>query len=262
MYIVERIKRVGKYYGKIGLTIGNFDGYHLGHQRIVETLIHECKKRDLFTAVITFKQHPLKVIRGNEPVKIGARIEKLKWFIQHGIDLLFYIDFSEDFSSTSPSDFLHTLKKELDPRLYCLGKSFRFGNDNEGNIDLMKKYVPLLHYQLISIEDVTLGGKAVSSTRIRKAIKKGDFKLVTELLGRNYSVFLKADQKDQHLLAPFLSNVALPNNGEYSGKLVNLRSHQKVDERVKVSGSHIESNEVRVKQGTLYRFIFDDIVMR
>lgn len=257
MYIVERIKKVEQYYGKIGLTIGNFDGFHLGHQRIIKTLVYECNKRGLFAAVITFKQHPLRVICGKEPDKIGIRTEKLQWFLSQGIDLIFYIDFSKDFSTTSPSDFLHNMKRELDPGLYCLGKSFRFGKANKGNIEFMEECAPMLGYQVVSIEDVTLHGEAVSSTRIREAIKRGDFKLVTELLGRHYSVYLEVDQKDGEALRPFLSGIALPGNGIYAGELVNLKTHQKVDEAVTVSGRLMKLNEVRVKQNTIYQFIFD-----
>ena len=129
--------------------------------------------------------------------------------------------------------------------------------NNEGTIELMEKQAPLLQYRLIGIEDVTLHGNAVSSTRIREAIKNGDFNLTAELLGRNYSVFLKADKKDRSVLKPFLFRVALPNNGEYPGTLVNLKSHQEVNETVKVSGNRIETDEVMVNEGTLYRFIFD-----
>jgi riboflavin kinase/FMN adenylyltransferase len=262
LYIVERIKQVEQYYGKIGLSIGNFDGFHLGHQRIVKTLAYECNKRGLFSAVITFKQHPLRVICGEEPDKIGVRTEKLQWFLQQGIDLLFYIDFSKDFSTTLPSDFLHNIKRELDPGLFCLGKSFKFGKANQGNIELMEECAPMLGYQVISIEDVTLRGEAVSSTRIREAIKRGDFKLVTELLGRHYSVYLEVDHKDGEALKPFLSDIALPNNGKYAGELVNLKTHQKVDEIMTVSGRQMKLNAVKVKENTLYQFIFDRLLNR
>jgi riboflavin kinase/FMN adenylyltransferase len=260
LFIVERIKRVEPYYGKIGLTIGNFDGFHLGHKRIVETLVSECKKRGLFSAVITFKQHPLEVIYGEAPDKIGVRIDKLLWFLKHGIDLLFYTDFSEKFSKTLPHEFLHNIKGELEPKLYCLGKSFRFGKDNQGDIEMMEEYAPKLGYQLISVEEVTLHGKAVSSTRIREAIKRGDFTLVTELLGRHYTVYLEADHRSGEALKSFLADIALPNNGRYAGELVNLQTHEKVQEVLTVSDRCMKTEKVRVKNNTLYQFIFNRLL--
>jgi riboflavin kinase/FMN adenylyltransferase len=260
LLIIERIKRIEPYSGKIGLTIGNFDGFHLGHKKIVKTLVHECKKRGLFSALITFKQHPLKVIGGEEPDKIGVIIEKLLWFLQQGIDLLLYIDFSKKLAATLPSDFLNILHKQLEPKLYCLGRGFRFGKDNRGDIELMGGYASELGYQLISIEDVTLHGEAVSSTRIREAIKKGDFKLVTELLGRRYSVYLEADHSSGETLKSFISDMALPDNGRYKGELVNLRTHKKVKEILTVEGRHMKPRKFKVKGSTLYKYIFDGVL--
>jgi FAD synthase len=261
LFIVERIKRVEPYFGKIGLTIGNFDGFHLGHKRIVETLVSECKKRGLFSAVITFKQHPLKVIYGEAPDKIGVRIDKLLWFLKQGIDLLLYTDFSEKFSKTLPHEFLHDLKRELKPKLYCLGKSFRFGKENQGDIEMMAESASELEYQLISVEEVTLHGKAVSSTRIREAIKRGDFTLVTELLGRHYSVYLESDHRSGESLKSFLKEIALPNNGRYAGELVNLQTHEKVSEILKVSDGRMKTEKARVKRNTLYKFIFSRLLL-
>ena len=72
MYISERIKRVDRFYGKIGLTIGNFEGHHRGHVEILGSLVKESRKRGLYSAVITFKEHPLKILGGVDPEKLWA----------------------------------------------------------------------------------------------------------------------------------------------------------------------------------------------
>ncbi|KKL62366.1 hypothetical protein LCGC14_2185900, partial [marine sediment metagenome] len=80
MYISERIKRVDRFYGKIGLTIGNFEGHHRGHAEILGSLVNESRKRGLYSAVITFKEHPLKILGGVDPEKLWAPCEKIYSF--------------------------------------------------------------------------------------------------------------------------------------------------------------------------------------
>ena len=101
MYINELIKKVDGFYGKIGLTIGNFEGHHRGHAEILGSLVNESRKRGLYSAVITFKEHPLKILRGVDPEKLWTPCEKIVSFKKAGIDLLFYIDFTKNISSTS-----------------------------------------------------------------------------------------------------------------------------------------------------------------
>ena len=89
MYIVERIRKMDDFHGSVGLTIGNFEGFHRGHREIITTLITQSRRHGLYTAVITFKEHPLKILRGTEPEQLSLPHEKLVKLRKAGIDLLF-----------------------------------------------------------------------------------------------------------------------------------------------------------------------------
>jgi len=255
--IVERIKRVDPFFGSLGLTIGNFDGFHLGHQKILRTLSDECRKRGLYSAVITFKEHPLKLIRGEAPRHLGPRMEKIRWFQKLGVDILLYIDFDTALSGMRPLDFLGLLKKELDPKLFCLGKSFRFGKDNIGDVGLIKRKGSALRYDFVCVDDVKIDGDAVSSTRIRKAVDEGDFALVNRLLGRSYSAWFFKDDSDGGRLRTFLPETVLPREGRYRGEMLDMKTRERVRTTLAVSGKGFLTNSISMNSDTLYRFFFE-----
>ena len=256
MNIVERIKRVGPFFGSVGLTIGNFDGFHLGHRKILQKLTDECGKRGLFAAVITFKEHPLKLIRGDAPRLLGPRMEKIRWFSNMGIDILFYIDFDAAFADMKPLEFLALLKEKLGPKLYCLGKSFKFGKNNRGDVGLIRRHEQEFGYAMLCVDDVEIDDKAVSSTRIRNAVGDGEIELANRLLGRSYSVWLMKDSSGRGRLLPFLSEVVLPKGGRYAGEMVDMKKKESVEAAVAVSGRVLQTNSIGTSNDTLYRFLF------
>ena len=257
MYIIECIKKVDRFFGRIGLTIGNYEGFHRGHTAIIQTLVEETRKRGLFSAVITFKQHPLKVLGNSEPEKLWAPPDKLGSFKKEGIDLLIYIDFSKNFSCIMPEDFLALLNEVMKPKLFCLGSSFRFGKNNSGEMELMKRVSSRFNYEIISVRDIMLHGAPVSSTRIRSAVKAGDFRLVEELLGRKYSVYLMADPDNSSFMLPFITNCAVPCDGSFSGELKCLRTKEIRKQRFIVSDHCFQSDRKDgFKNGGLYKYYF------
>ena len=257
MHISESIKRIDRFYGKIGLTIGNFEGHHRGHAEILGSLVKESSKRGLYSAAITFKEHPLKILKGADPEKLWAPCEKIYSFKKAGIDLLLYIDFSKNFSSKVPSDFLHELDISLKPKLYCLGSSFRFGKDNIGDVKLIEQLSGKFQFDLIPVDDVLFHDAAVSSTRIRQAVKSGNIELAGELLGRKYSVHLVGSPEDPFALEPFISNYALPCEGLYSGKLVCLNTNESSTENMKIRDNCFQSDNIRkYRAGYLYKYYF------
>jgi len=257
VYISERIKRVDRFYGKIGLTIGNFEGHHRGHTEILGSLVNESRKRGLYTAAITFKEHPLKILRSADPEKLWTPCEKIYSFKKAGIDLLLYIDFTKNFSSKEPKDFLHELDVTLKPKLYCLGRGFRFGKDNLGDVKFIMQLSGAFQFDLIPVDDVLFQDAAVSSTRIRKAVKSGNIELAGELLGRKYSVHLVGSSEDPFTLEPFISNYALPFEGLYSGKLVCLNTNESSVENMEIGGNCFQSvNRMKFRAGYLYKYHF------
>ena len=229
MYILERVRRVDPFYGKTGLTIGNFEGFHRGHREIIRTLASRSRRNGLYVGAITFKEHPLKVIRGFEPERLTLPHEKLTLLREAEIDLLFYLEFSSGFADITPEEFLLMLYEHVAPRLLCLGRSFRFGRENRGDIEFLQKNAPTYGFEVLVVEDVLHDGEPVSSTRIRAAVERGDFALANAMLGRPYHLYATA-LPGELLLKPLCENCAFPITGVYEGELCSVES----DERRKV----------------------------
>jgi riboflavin kinase/FMN adenylyltransferase len=218
---MERMRHVDPFFGRTGLTIGNFEGFHIGHRKIINTLAARSRSSGLYVGAITFKEHPLKVIRGFEPERLTLPHEKLVNLRSAGIDLLFYLEFSSAFAETGPEKFVQLLHGLLAPRLLCLGKGFRFGRDNLGDIDFLKKRASKYGYEVVVVEDVLYDGATVSSTRIRAAVKRGDFDLANALLGRPYHLYVILPPGEL-LLQPLCENCAFPASGTYDGELCSV----------------------------------------
>ncbi len=240
MYIVETIKKLEYFYGKVALTIGNFEGFHRGHLRIVRSLVQKSKDRGLLPAVLTFKEHPLSILLNKRPEKLSAPSDKIAMFEEQGIELLLYVHFSRQFADLIPLSFLSFLKSTLLPRLYCLGRGFRFGKGNHGDTALLREYGPQLGYEFMEVDAVSWGGAPVSSTRIRNAVKKGNFELVSNLLGKRYYAYFVLTQTDPPLFSSFFPDWALPTEGRFSGCLENVQTGIRVDIEITASNRSFE----------------------
>jgi len=235
VYIIEAIKRLEEFHGKVALTIGNFEGFHRGHLRIIRTLAQISKDRGLFPTVLTFKQHPLSVLLNKKPEKLSAPSDKIMMFEKEGIELLLYVDFSRQFADLDALSFLSFLKSTIGPRLYCLGQAFRFGRGNQGDTGFLKKCGPQFGYELILVDDVSWGKLPVSSTRIRNEVKNGNFKLVKNLLGKRYYVYLVRVQPDSFIFSSFFPDWALPMEGRFSGCLEEMHTGKRADVEITTS---------------------------
>lgn len=256
VHIIERIEKLEPFYKRIGLSIGNFEGFHRGHTKIIQSLLHESKKKGLFSAVLTFKQHPMKVLNGGEPERLWAPADKLESFVKAGIDLLIYIDFSREFSSLSPLEFIRMLKVRFAPRIFCLGANFRFGQNNEGDIAFLKRVSHSHGFTIISVAEQLHKGAPVSSTRIRRAVKDGRMKLASDMLGRNYAIDLRL-AFDGKTLSPFVPNTALPDRGAYCGELLDPVTKRKQRASMRIHGSAVSLlKQIPDHCCHLQRFIF------
>jgi riboflavin kinase/FMN adenylyltransferase len=235
LYIIERIKRVDEFHNRIGLSIGNFEGLHRGHYQILRSLVSQSKQGGLKAAVMTFKEHPLKIVRNMEPEKLNVPGEKVIELKNEGIDFLMYLNFSKEFADTQPLTFMDLLKRELSPRLLCLGNSFRFGRGNTGTIDFLRKNAERYGYEMFVVNDVIHDGAPISSTRIRDAVKKGQFSLVRELLGRNYQIYVTVVSENPYKLKPFVQNCAIPDKGAFHADLYGEGGESMGDVRIRIS---------------------------
>lgn len=171
------------------IAIGNFDGIHLGHKKILECLATEAKKNSLLSLVLTFSPHPEKIL-GKKRIKmiqtLDQRVNEMKKF---GIDTILIIPFDEKFSSLSSHDFVQKIVVDkLKAKAVILGENFRFGKNREGDISLLFRLASGYNLKVHSIPPVTKEDMIVSSSLIRSFLKEGKIEKANVLLGRFYEV--------------------------------------------------------------------------
>jgi riboflavin kinase / FMN adenylyltransferase len=172
------------------VTIGNFDGVHLGHRRILEKVVARAREADRPSVAITFEPHPLSVLRPDHaPRRLQTLRQKEEALEAIGIENLLVIPFTRDFSLTEPEEFVRSvLRTRLAVSEVYLGSHFAFGRGKRGDIALLKRMGPECGFVAASVEEVISDGEAISSTRIRSAIARGDVVRANAMLGREYEI--------------------------------------------------------------------------
>lgn len=173
-----------------GIGLGNFDGLHLGHMALINTLINESALNFLDSVVYTFLKHPENIIRKRLFTPLITTVEKkIELLNKVGLDYIYFEKFDEKYSRIKPEDFVREiLVKKLKMKLAVAGYDYRFGYKGEGDINLLKELGKKYGFKVVIIPPVKLEDEIVSSTNIRKHIKKGDMNKVFLLLGRYYSI--------------------------------------------------------------------------
>ena len=172
------------------VTIGNFDGVHRGHRRILETVVSRARAAGRPSVAITFEPHPLAVLRPDHaPPRLQTLRQKEEAIEAIGVEWLLVVPFTRDFSLTEPEDFARGfLAERLRVREVVLGAHFAFGRGKRGDLALLERLGPEIGFVAGGVEEVMVGGEPVSSTRVREALAGGDVALARELLGRDYEV--------------------------------------------------------------------------
>lgn len=179
---------------KTAVTIGNFDGVHLGHQAMIRQLKQVAKNNDLKTVVIIFEPQPLEFFKGYEaPPRINSLREKIDYLNQLAVDYVVIAKFNDKFRSQSAQTFADILKSQLNTTHLVLGDDFHFGKDRKGNSDFLKQY----GFKVENLKTILVDGYRVSSTRIRYTLQKGDLLAAAKLLGRPYSIIGRVQYGDQ-----------------------------------------------------------------
>ncbi len=170
------------------LTIGSFDGVHHGHKVILSEVVKAAKAVDGESILITFEPHPRKIIHPEQPLGLLTSPEqKIALIEAEGIDHIVVVPFTRDFSMLSARAYVEDfLLKNFNPHTIIIGYDHRFGHSREGNIDLLKELVPS-HVQIIEISAQLIDDAAVSSTKIRNALLKGNVQEAAEMLERPFS---------------------------------------------------------------------------
>lgn len=172
------------------LTIGNFDGVHLGHQTLFDKVKHRAQSLNGESVVMTFHPHPLEVLSpGNGPVFITEHARKLRLIESCGIDIAIVVPFSQEFAQMSAQQFVkHILVDKIGVKALVVGYDYRFGCGREGNIDSLKDLGRKYKFDVEAVTGIKMDGKVVSSTAIRQFIKEGQLKEANALLGRPYEI--------------------------------------------------------------------------
>jgi len=174
------------------VTIGNFDGIHLGHRDLFRKITGEAREQGVKSVVITFDPHPQKVLRPeNRPFFLLTPLdEKVRLLEDAGIDGLFLIPFTLEFARTRAAEFVERiLWEKLRLRKLYVGYDYAFGKNKKGNAAYLKECGRQLGFQVEEIEAVEIDGIIVSSTKIRLAILDGQMRLAARLLGRPYNIY-------------------------------------------------------------------------
>ena len=170
------------------ITVGNYDGIHLGHQDVINYIVEFGKKHNIPSCVITFDPNPYYILRNeNKPINVQSTESKLNALEKMGIDKVFIIPFTEEFSKVTAINFAQNIIKDIfNPKLIAVGTNHHFGFNKEGDIEFIKDFCNKNNIDLFVPDVRKIGEKAISSTEIRKLIQCGKLDSIPSLLGRFY----------------------------------------------------------------------------
>ncbi len=207
------------------LTLGVFDGLHLGHQRIMKTVVDRAKLTGAVPTAITFDPHPRAVLHpASAPPLLQTLDQRLANFEVLGIKQAIVIPFTRDFAGQPAEVFLENIVRDrLHAKEVYLGKGFAFGKDRGGNIDLLREMSSKLGFVADEVDEVQLRGRRVSSSKIRELLAEGRVNLARRMLGRPYGVegvIIRGNRRGHTIGFPTANlkphNRVIPRYGVYS----------------------------------------------
>ena len=174
----------------VALTIGNFDGIHLGHRAMLERLVGEARRHALVSCVLTFEPHPREFFAPRSaPTRLASLREKLELLAAHKVERVHVQRFARPFAALEPGAFVEqVLAKRLKARWILVGEDFRFGAKRAGDLALLKSLGGRCGYEVEIMPVVTRAGPRVSSSAVRAALAGGELAAAEALLGRPYSI--------------------------------------------------------------------------
>ena len=171
------------------LTIGVFDGVHRGHRHLIRALVEEARASSLLAGVVTFKNHPITVLRPGTRVRFLTDVsERTRLLKDLGVDFVAAVGFDPALASLSSREFLRVLSSELGMRKLVVGPDFAMGRDRDGSVETLPGITSEIGSEFKSVDLVTDPSGIVKSTAIRKQIDAGEVSDAARLLGRNFSI--------------------------------------------------------------------------
>jgi len=180
----------GKARASVALSIGNFDGIHVGHRAMLTRLAQSAKSRGLVSCVLTFEPHPREFFAPlSAPARLSNLREKLEAFASLGVERTHICRFNRNFSSMTAQEFIERVVcGGLNAKWLLVGEDFRFGSKRAGDLALLQKAGQKLDFEVTVMPSIMLKGQRISSTMVRDALAEGDLERASELLGKPYSM--------------------------------------------------------------------------
>ena len=192
MEFVGQIEKITKPYKNAVITIGNFDGVHLGHQALFQKVIEKAEEIGGTSVTVTFEPHPMRILKKNDhPPLITLYEQKVELIESSGIDVLICIPFNKEFAALTASEFVEDLLvNHFGMKAIVVGEDYTFGKNREGNLDLLRKFSMHLGFEVVVVNWIQLTDwpGRISSTSIRELVMDGKVAEAQKLLGRNYQI--------------------------------------------------------------------------
>ena len=186
MIIVTSIKDLPAGLPEASVTIGKFDGIHLGHQQLIAETIETAEEHSVLPAVVTFDRHPNSLLSpGSEPEPLIGPLQKAELLEEAGVELVLNLPFDKYLAQLTPEQFVQeVLVESLKARIVTIGEGFRFGVDQQGDVDTLKDLGMKHGFSVRVISQFHVDGEVVSTSRIRQLLQTGDVRGAAKLLGR------------------------------------------------------------------------------
>jgi riboflavin kinase / FMN adenylyltransferase len=194
MRVFHKLEDVPVDFGPTLLSVGNFDGVHRAHTRVLSNIVPRAREQGLKSIAVTFEPHPVRILRPDFGLKLLTPTpEKLRLLEATGLDAVLLLPFTRDLSLMSPHAFAQDiLKKGLRAREVHEGYNFHFGNKAAGNVKLLAKFGREMGFEVKLYPELRLRGEPVSSTQIRKLLADGRVSRARHLLARPFSILSTA----------------------------------------------------------------------
>lgn len=189
MQLIREINGLNSSHRPCVATIGNFDGVHLGHETVIQTLLTASKERGLPAAVITFEPLAKEYFSPTSSLRLQPLQQRVERLFELGVDLILVLEFNKSFAAYSPAEFVEKiLVAGLGVTYLSVGDDFKFGHMRAGDFDFLKAAGKQHGFSVVCHDTFALGGERVSSGRVRDAVHRGDFAVAQALLGRPYAI--------------------------------------------------------------------------
>jgi len=193
MQLIDNLDDIQTPFPNAVITIGNFDGVHIGHQALFHEVIETADAMDGTSIAMTFEPHPIRVLKQNGHPPLITLIEQKTELIESTrIDVLIRIPFTTDFAAITAREFVaDLLVRRIGMKAIVVGKDYTFGRNREGNIDALRDYARELDFEVIVvdwIQEYRRTSGRISSTKIRELVMDGQMEEAQKMLGRNYQI--------------------------------------------------------------------------